>query len=202
MTSAKSFFLVEKREKEKLFFFVVLLLSVFFFEIHSEPMAVWSHDRWRELASLCAGFIFATIWFDMMFDVKFLDCCTFETCSEETFAKRIHVVSAYYGQVTWSAPAPMRILLGFVMVLGIFSGYYSWKRHPVLRIVQPGILSVVALMAAISTFPNCYWIGHSEAIQLSLSCRVLYEHALQCSLVFFYILLHLFSSSPTKFRTN
>ena len=96
-------------------------------------MAIWSTDRWRELSSLCAGFIFATIWFDMMFDVKLMDCC-YSECEVDEIVRNQAVISAYYSQVTWYAPPPMRILLGFVMVLGIFSSYFSWKRHPILSV--------------------------------------------------------------------
>jgi hypothetical protein len=158
-------------------------------------MAIWSSDRWRELAGVCSGFIFATIWFDMMFDVQIFECCA-GSCQDGDVKDRVELLSNYYGQVTWNAPTPMRILLGFVMVLGIFSSYFSWKRHPVLKFLQPLLLIVVALMAAIKTFPSCYRLGHRSAKVsddiLSVSCSVLFEHILQCSLVLVNILLHLF----------
>uniref|UniRef100_A0A7S4K175 Uncharacterized protein n=1 Tax=Paramoeba aestuarina TaxID=180227 RepID=A0A7S4K175_9EUKA len=157
-------------------------------------MAIWSTDRWRELSSLSAGFIFATIWFDMMFDVKLIDCCLSE-CSLEEISSKQTVISAYYSQVTWYAPPPMRILLGFVMVMGIISSYYSWKRHPFLWFLQPLLLAIVSVMAAISTFPACYWLGHNPPEPekfLGSSCRVFTEHGFQLGLVFLHILLHLF----------
>ena len=50
-------------------------------------------------------------------------------------------------------------------------------------------------MAAISTFPVCYWMGHNFPHPekfLHNSCDVLFEHVVQLGLVLVHILIHLF----------
>mmetsp|Transcript_27566 Transcript_27566/g.77019 ORF Transcript_27566/g.77019 Transcript_27566/m.77019 type:complete len:167 (+) Transcript_27566:123-623(+) len=161
-------------------------------------MAVWSASHWKQLSALCAGFILATVWFDLMFDTRIKDCCGAD-CEAGELEQGMSVVAAYYKQTTMDA-FPMGFLLGFVMILGIVASYESWKRSHYLKYFMPLSLCGVAIIATAFGFPECMALGHSggSPALLDRACHVLFLHQMQVGILIVHIMVLFFGVRPSK----
>ena len=158
-------------------------------------MPVWSANHWKQLSGLCAGFIFATVWFDMMFDSRVSSCCGDpSSCSSEEVSAHLSVISSYYKNVTVDA-FPRGFLLGFVMLLGVVAAYESWKRSRLLRWLQPLTLVAVSVIAAGFAFSDCIALGQmgGSLEGFPKACNILNLHMLQLFILFGHIFIHLFA---------
>src|SRR5437870_11989528 len=89
--------------------------------------------------ALCAGFLLAVLWFDLMFDVQVLGRGRgADPLPEEVLAS----IAAYYRRVTTQA-RPMNYLVGVVMLVtaaGTPTGLFPGVGSPAVRLASPGLV--------------------------------------------------------------
>jgi len=130
--------------------------------------------------SLCAGFLLAVLWFDLMFDVQALTGDD-APVPEEALAS----IAAYYRRVTTRA-RPMSYLVAVVMLVMVGGTLLQLVRDgspPALRLGALVLCGVPIAAALVRTFPNAVRLGarvDSPAVQSRLARAICRDH-----LVFF-----------------
>ena len=72
----------------------------------------------------CAGFLFAVLWFDLMFDVQVIG----QSAQEPLPAPALASISSYYRRVTTDA-SPMGHLVGAVMLIGVVASLVQARQR-------------------------------------------------------------------------
>jgi hypothetical protein len=133
--------------------------------------------RLQALLAACGGFLFAVLWFDLMFDVQVLGHPGSPApLPDATLASIAH----YYARVTGGAH-PMQRLIGLVMavtVLGSLVRAWSARRRLVSWLAF-GAASIPIALAAMRVFPNAVRLGTgaaSPAEQSALARAVFVDH--------------------------
>jgi len=108
--------------------------------------------------ALCAGFLLAVLWFDLMFDVQVLGRARgADPLPEEVLAS----IAAYYRRVTTEA-RPMNYLVGVVMLVtagGTLIGLLRGVGSPALRLLSLALCGVPIVGARARTVPNAVRLG-------------------------------------------
>src|SRR5438128_8267026 len=105
---------------------------------------------------LCAGFLLAVLWFDLMFDVQVLGRGD-DPLPEEVLAS----IAAYYRRVTTEA-RPMNYLVALVMLVtagGTLIGLLRGVGSPGLHLVSLALCGVPIVGARVRTVPNAVRLG-------------------------------------------
>jgi len=121
------------------------------------------------------GFLFAVLWFDLMFDVQVLGA--------SPSIAALGSIAAYYRRVTTEA-APMGHLVATVMVTTLVAGLVDVARvrdRRPLRIVAFLLLAAPITLASVRVFPNAVTLGREaveDTAQLALARVILRDHLL------------------------
>jgi hypothetical protein len=121
------------------------------------------------------GFLFAVLWFDLMFDVQVL--------RDGSSVAALGSIAAYYRRVTTEA-APMGHLVAAVMLTTVVAGLVEIVRARDRRSLQGlALLLLVApiTLAAVRVFPNAVTLGREsvdDASQVVLARAILRDHLL------------------------
>ena len=110
----------------------------------------------RALLSLCAGFMLAVLWFDLMFDVQVLSGDGARSREEALVS-----IAAYYRRVTTRA-RPMTYLVGVVMLVMVGGTMLQLVRGGGRLPARLGALAlclVPVVAAQVRTFPNAVRLG-------------------------------------------
>jgi hypothetical protein len=117
-----------------------------------------SGERWlHTLLAACGGFLAATLWFDLMFDVQVLGHAAAPAALPDA---ALVSIAAYYRRVTTDAH-PMQRLIGVVMALTVLGSLWMLRRRPRSTRVWLGVLtSAVPIgLAVVRVFPNAVRLG-------------------------------------------
>jgi len=108
--------------------------------------------------ALCAGFLLAVLWFDLMFDVQVLGRGRgADPLPEEVLAS----IAAYYRRVTTEA-RPMNYLVGVVMLVtagGTLIGLLRGVGSLAVRLLSLALCGVPIVAARVRTVPNAIRLG-------------------------------------------
>ena len=125
----------------------------------------------------CAGFLFAVLWFDLMFDVQVIG----QSAQEPLPAPALASISSYYRRVTTDA-SPMGHLVGAVMLIGVVASLVQARQREggFLRRVIPVILiAAPAALALGRVLPDAVRLGAASdpaPIQSELARAILLGH--------------------------
>src|SRR5438093_11290032 len=108
--------------------------------------------------ALCAGFLLAVLWFDLMFDVQVLGRGRgADPLPEEVLAS----IAAYYRRVTTQA-RPMNYLVGVVMLVtagGTLIGLFRGVGSAALRLLSLALCGIPIVAATARTVANAVRLG-------------------------------------------
>ena len=145
---------------------------------------------------LCAGFLLAVLWMDLMFDVQVLGHGD-EALPDEV----LDSIASYYRRVTTRA-RPMGHVVGGMMLLGILTLLFQTIRGAPPRWL--GLVSLVlfgapAALALLQVYPSAVRLGSrvdSAPEQSRLARTILRGHLLCLGAMLGFVLLRLFAASP------
>ena len=121
------------------------------------------------------GFLFAVLWFDLMFDVQ--------VRGASPSIAALGSIAAYYRRVTIEA-TPMGHLVAAVMVTALVASLVDVARardRRALRIVAFLLLAAPITLASVRVFPNAMTLGREaldDSAQLALARAILRDHLL------------------------
>jgi hypothetical protein len=124
----------------------------------------------------CGGFLFAVLWFDLMFDVQVL-----RHRSGDVPEPVLSSIAAYYRRVTIEA-SPMGHAVGLVMLVGIVALIFQWSAGSVPLWASLASLVLVVppvALAAIRVVPSAMRLGRRTdpiAVQSALARRICRDH--------------------------
>jgi hypothetical protein len=147
------------------------------------------------LLLLCAGFLLAVLWMDLMFDVQALG-----QRNEELPDEVLDSIATYYRRVTTRA-RPMGHVVGGLMLVGILILLYQTIRGAPPRWL--GLVSLVlfgapAALALLQVYPDAVRLGSrvDPALEQSRLARaILRGHLLCLGAMLVFVLLQLFAAS-------
>jgi hypothetical protein len=129
------------------------------------------------LIAACAGFLFAVLWFDLMFDVQVLRHRGEPVLPEATLAS----IAGYYRRVTTEA-SPMGRLVGAVMLVGLAAALAQVGRGEgslAQRLGAVALLAAPTLLAGARVLPNAVRLARREdplAQQSALARSICRDH--------------------------
>jgi hypothetical protein len=129
------------------------------------------------LLAACAGFLFAVLWFDLMFDVQVQRHRGASVLPEATLAS----IAAYYRRVTTDAH-PMGRLVGAVMLVAVAVALERLVRGPAPIALRLGTVALVAaptLLAAGRVVPNAVRLARRAdpaPVQSALARAICRDH--------------------------
>lgn len=128
--------------------------------------------------ALCAGFLLAVLWFDLMFDVQVLGRGrTGEPLPEEVLAS----IATYYRRVTTQA-RPMTYLVALVMLVmagGTLIQLVRGVGPLALRLLALALSAIPIMSAGTRTLPNAVRLGSradSSDVQSRLARAICRDH--------------------------
>jgi hypothetical protein len=145
---------------------------------------------------LCAGFLLAVLWMDLMFDVQVLGQ---GTRHGEVPDEVLDSIAAYYRRVTTLA-RPMGHVVGGTMLVGILTLLFQTIRGGPPRWI--GVVSLLlfgapAALALLRVYPNAVRLGSrvDPALEQSRLARaILRGHLLCLGAMLSFVLLRLFAA--------
>lgn len=160
----------------------------------------------RRVLAACGGFLFAVLWFDLMFDVQVLSHPSSAVLPESVLAS----IAAYYRRVTTDA-FPMNRLIAVVMLVAIGGAAWQLLRlgpvPPPLRVRGrsirrrwPGGLAAAGLLLALlpiglafmRVFPNAVRLGartDSIEVQSALARAICHDHLFCAAAIFLFVVV-------------
>jgi hypothetical protein len=150
--------------------------------VSASPREGRGHTALHALLAACGGFLLATLWFDLMFDVQVLGHpAASGALPEATIAS----IAAYYRRVTTDAH-PMEHLIGVVMVVAVLGSVWSLRRPTDRRLGWVAVVASVAPigLAATRVFPNAVRLAARDGsldAQSALARSIFVDHV--CCLV-------------------
>lgn len=127
------------------------------------------------LLNVCAGFLLAVLWFDLMFDVQVLAYVSVAELPESVLSS----IAAYYGRVT---SASMNFLVALVMLVAVALSFWriykgnntNWKLAlSALLICIPIVAAQVLIFPAAKTLASRV---DSLTLQSELAVQICYAH--------------------------
>jgi hypothetical protein len=109
------------------------------------------------LLAACGGFLIATLWFDLMFDVQVLGHAAAPAPLPET---TVASIAAYYRRVTTDAH-PMQHLIASVMLVTLLGNVWGLFRSSRRSLAWTALLTSAAPIgfAAVRVFPDAVRLG-------------------------------------------
>jgi hypothetical protein len=159
--------------------------------------------RLRAVLVACGGFLFAVLWFDLMFDIQVLGHAPAPTPLPEV---TLTSIAHYYARVTTGAH-PMQRLVALVMaatVLGSAWTVWTAPQRP-LPWIAFGLATVSIGLAVVRVFPNAVRLGSGTAAlaeQSALARGIFADHAfcLLAIAAFTAIEIALLTRTPSRAR--
>jgi hypothetical protein len=152
----------------------------------------WPHA----LLAACGGFLLATLWFDLMFDIQVLAAGPPAPLPESVVAS----IAAYYRRVTTEAH-PMQQLIGVVMAMTVIGTVWMLAR-PSHRTLRWAALLTSALpigLAAARVLPNAVRLGTQAG---SLAERSALARSIFADHVFCLVSITVFTAIHVVLATN
>ncbi len=135
----------------------------------------WLHA----LLAACGGFLIATLWFDLMFDVQVVAQAPAPAQLPEA---TLVSIATYYRRVTTDA-APMQRLIGAVMVVAVLGSLWALARSRSAVGWLAMLTSALPIgLAAVRIFPNAVRLGGGVASvgEASALARAIFVDHVSC----------------------
>ncbi len=127
-------------------------------------------------ASVCAGFLLAILWMDLIFDSQVLPHRSAAQVPEPVLAS----IAGYYGRATTTT---MNYVIAVVMVVLLVVLAVRWFEEPALSLVIPTVLAAAPIvLAAVHTVPAARRLGSrvDDAVRQTRLARGICRDHLLC----------------------